>query len=193
MKTRIKFYDKDITVPEFGIEVNYSESELKAIMYVGKSAKPVWHYRFKKPEDMHGRIRHDVEYYTLEAEKKAANNAAKKTANAALVASDHFNIGDIIVNTWGWEQTNVEFYQVVAVLNKKIKVVEIAHSTVEGSEGFMSCNVMPRMDAFCSDERTLSLKVDVWDGKQVVNICNPERYYYFHKWDGRPQYKSWYA
>jgi hypothetical protein len=54
----------------------------------------------------------------------------------------------------------------------------------------MSCDVMPNIDGEQGESRILRLKIR---SDLAVSICNPENYYYFHKWDGSPQYKSWYA
>jgi len=133
-------------------------------------------------------------YRTKQAkeEKKAKN----KQANSNLVASNYFKVGDIVLNTWGWEQTNVQFYKVMGVLPKSIRVIEIGQQTVENSYQYngMACDVLPDDTRTIGKEFILRLKVSIWsDGKPTTHICNPARYYYFHKWDGRPQYKSWYA
>jgi len=189
-------YDKTYT-DKFGVEAFYSEANMCAIFYCGKKTKASWHLAFRSVERMLATIEEKAKLHIIAEEKKLDKKNELTRLTSEMKASDHFSVGDIIVNTWGWEQSNVYFYQVTDVLNKKIRVREVSKSVVEGSQGNfgMSCYVTPMKDVFVPDEevRTLSLKVMIYAGKPEVVICNPESYYYFHKWDGRPEYMSWYA
>ena len=51
--------------------------------------------------------------------------------------------GTILWDSWGWEQTNVEFYQVIERKGSLVQIVELCHKTIPGSEGFMSDRVVP--------------------------------------------------
>lgn len=157
--------------------------------------KTLFHYGYKTLEAAE-KYAHEYLNRIKEIEsEKAKSRAKQKEHNAALVASDHFKIDDIIVNTWGWEQTNVDFYKVTEVLNKKIRVVKIGGKMVEGSmmPHGMSCDVLPDPEKLVENRKGIELLSLKSDDKGRVWICDPERYYYFHKWDGRPQYCSWYA
>ena len=185
----------------FGIEVFYSTELKKAIFYAGKSSKYLWFFRFGSIDDMVKQIYKSINYkIRIETEKLQKKEAQKKVMDT-FKASDYFSVGDVIVNTWGWEQTNVDFYQVVDVLNKKIRVKEIGAKIVENSmySHGMACELVPAKDSFVEEGRKteylLSLKPDVNKTGDVTacRICNPESYYYFRKWDGRSEYCSWYA
>jgi hypothetical protein len=113
--------------------------------------------------------------------------AAKRLANKLVNASDYYKIDDVIVNTWGYEQTNVEFYKVVKVLPKSIEIVAVQSSQVEGSmygHG-MACELTPTDTVIPGKGYTLRVK-------EKGYLSNPQSYYYFHKWSGQPQYCSWY-
>jgi len=109
--------------------------------------------------------------------------------NKNVKASDFYQIGDIIVNSWGYDQTNVDFYQVVAMTNKTIKIKEICDKMVENSgyDNGMACHTRPIKDAFVQDGD--EYKLIVKKGGDLSQV----RSYYFSKWDGRDMYKSWYA
>lgn len=47
-------------------------------------------------------------------------------------AFEAVNVGDIFVSSWGWEQTNIDFYKVVAKTKARIKVVAIGKDRVSG-------------------------------------------------------------
>lgn len=121
-------------------------------------------------------------------QKRAAAAAEKKERNKNTKAADHYSVGDIVVNSWGYEQTNIEFYKVVQVLPKTIRIKELSQDIEEGSEYShgMACNVLPS-DELLTDGRSYLLRVT--DGGR---LSNPKSFYYMHKWDGRPEYKSWY-
>jgi hypothetical protein len=118
---------------------------------------------------------------TREAEKMA-----KRKANAEVKASDFYQVGDIVVNTWGYEQTNVDFYKVISMTGKTIKVQEIGEIQSGYESHGMACQVMPDPDRLF--EKVYNLRV-----KAEGRLSSPKSYYYFHKHSGRSQYKSWYA
>lgn len=103
-----------------------------------------------------------------------------------------FKVGDILDYSWGYDQTNVEFYQVVAVGKKSIKVRRIAARGVEGSGGVMSQSVIPVKDAFLEKSEVLTKRL------YPAPYCEfgvrvPMDHGNLDKWDGRPMYSSWYA
>ena len=185
---------------DFGIEVFYSTELKKAIFYAGKSSKYLWFYRFNSVNNMIEMIYESVDNRIRIEKEKLQKKEAHKKAMETFKASDYFSDGDIIVNTWGWEQTNVDFFQVVAVLNKKIRVKKIGAKMVENSmySHGMACELVPAKDSFLENGRKteylLSLKADIKKSGEIsARICNPESYYYFRKWDGKSEYCSWYA
>lgn len=135
-------------------------------------------------------------YLAKEIESSKRKEVAKqerKEKNATLQASDYFKVGEIVVNTWGYEQTNVEFYQILGVLNKTLIVREI-YQKADGDyyPHGMACNVLPEKNNFITDKKEFRLRLKSVSWQSAPVICNPQSYYYFHKWDGRPQYNSWY-
>ena len=169
----------------YGIEVFYSTEKLTAIFYAGNSSKSWWYFRFTSLDEMIKRIYSSVDNkIRIEDEK-----IEKRNKNKLISAFDFYSIGDVIVNTWGYEQTNVDFYQVVSMTNRQIKVSEISSKMVENSmySHGMACEVIPDKNNFIKDGDNYTLTVKC-DG---VLSC-PEKYYYMRKYDGRPEYKSWY-
>jgi hypothetical protein len=117
--------------------------------------------------------------------------------NKDFAASDFYKVGDVVMNTWGYEQTNVEFYQVLEVKNKSLVVREICADVVKDStySHGMACNLVADLNNFVKDKEPFMLRLKMrmsYENKLVCSICNPKSFYYFHKWDGRPQYCSWY-
>jgi hypothetical protein len=93
------------------------------------------------------------------------------------------NVGTIVVNSWGWEQTNVDFYQIVRKTPKSVWVKKLP-ATVE-QNGFMSGMAMPTGEPVgeeigpCRINKRGGISVSKYGGTSV--------------WNGKPQYASWYA
>ena len=74
---------------------------------------------------------------------------------------DSVKVGDLFYSSWGYDQTNVEFFKVVGLTKsgKSAKVRQIGSKTKEGSEGFMSDSAFPDPD-FEVDLPDLTLKIE---------------------------------
>lgn len=185
-------YDQCIK-KDFGIECHYSLEKLCAIMYHGRRKNKTWHYKYSSEERMMEAINASIDRITSNSQSEVDRRARNSAVNKAMLAMDEFEEGDIIVNSWGYEQTNVEFYQVITVLKKKIQVHQIGSNVVPGSEYHDSCKVTPDKDGLLENKEPflLSLRARVYNEETVIDICNPKSYYHFKKWGGNPQYKSW--
>ena len=119
-----------------------------------------------------------------EAEAYKAERKAKRAAERAA-AKENVKEGDIFVASWGWEQTNVDAYQVVAKKGATVTLREIALKSVEGSEGFMSDLVVPVKDAFIGEEfkkRITGRSIKISDCQTAFPMGDRENFY-----------RSWYA
>lgn len=148
------------------------------------------HFVYKSLEEAKNAANSWISNIANNLKKRKEQKEKTRLENSNVVASDFYKVGDIVVNTWGWEQTNVEFYQVVKVGNKTIDIEEISQKVVEGSElsHGMACDVVANKNSFIVGGAKYKLRV-----KANGVLSNPSSYYYMHKWSGRPQYKSWYA
>lgn len=151
-----------------------------------------FNYSFGKEERRTQFLNEFIQTIKNRKERKEQEKKTKSEAIKLLKAADHYTIGDIIVNSWGWEQTNIDFYKVIEVLPKSLKVIQIASEMEPGSmiSHGMACKLIPTPANETGDPFILRLKADT-NGK--IWICNPKSFYYFHKWDGQPKYCSWYA
>lgn len=112
-------------------------------------------------------------------ERKIARAAAK------VAALETVKEGDLFVASWGWEQTNIDAYQVVAKKGATVTLREIAVASVEGSEAFMSDRVVPLKDRFIGEEfkkRITGRSINIDD----VRYASPAE-------EGKEFYRSWYA
>lgn len=111
--------------------------------WVGKRSRTEWYYRFRTFGEMEtqcNQVVTNVKHWEAAKKERAAQRKAAK-------ASDHYSVGDILVNSWGYEQTNVDFYEVVRVMAKSIELREIG-SRITGETGYMSGTCQPIPGSF---------------------------------------------
>ena len=97
-------------------------------------------------------------------------------------------VGDILYTSWGYEQTNVEFYQVTKMIGKKmVEVREIAKKYVENET--MSGTSTPIRDKFIG--KPLRRRISVWESREQINIGESRGSAWL--WDGKPVSESHYA
>lgn len=143
-----------------------------------------------------------VELSYREQAKQIRQEAKKRFQNP-------YKVGDILHHSWGYDQTNCDFYQVVGLKPASVVLKKIGAKPVPGSEGFMSQSSIPKKGAFITqgnhaltkhddditpDKPTITKKVSFTvnpDGSLRYFI--PVPYGWCELWDGKPQYSSWYS
>jgi hypothetical protein len=108
-------------------------------------------------------------------------------------------VGSVLVSSWGYDQTNVDFYQVVRVSAASVWVVPMSQKVVEANS-YMSEYVVPNEPVFERVWRDSDSGV-----KEVIEVkpemCRWNKYGYAKVgynqaasvWDGKPKYQSHYA
>lgn len=99
-------------------------------------------------------------------------------------------IGDIFVATWGYEQTNADFFQVVGLTKSGVKVRHIEDKKTESSPQAMSGYAMPLKNNFDGPIKTKRLRNSQYWG-EVFNAGDSMGT--ARKWDGKPVGVSWYG
>ena len=172
-------------------------SAFHAVAFSGKRNKPDWNHTFKTEQQAR-------DYIAKHAESRKRSEAFRAEQHAArynVRAADHFKVGDCLHTSWGYDQTNVEFYKVVRVLAKSVEVVAIAGKSVAGSQGFMSERVLPDPDNVIAVDDKCSWAVQHNGIKRVVGGCNGEAHVRIHRHssgykispNSEGTYCSWYA
>lgn len=155
-------------------------------IYRGKGFKPIANYSFKTLERADAFV---VEAKQKEAERVAyiATRKAERSAKAAAFVMP-YKVGDVLHGSWGYDQTNCEFFEILDILGKRAVVIrELKHVHVAGSAGSMSESVIADRgaDRFHGSELRKIVGVDGY--VRLHTSCS------LHAWDGRPCYSSWYA
>lgn len=95
-----------------GLEVWISQNGLIVLGFKGKSVKAAFHYRFGNVE----KAQEHIVGFVAKVEKDAADKAAEKAERKAKVRE--LVVGDVLIDSWGYEQTNVDYYQVIELVGK---------------------------------------------------------------------------
>ena len=141
-----------------------------AVAFVGKQAKPKWRCFFSTEEQ---RAR-EIDRLFRSVQERQARVAAQQ---AERVAGHRFQPGDTVYTSWGYEQTNVDWYRVT-----KTYVWLKRLASVQTETGFMSGTCVPGQESTKSEARHFARG-------QYVHIDRHSD----SKWDGRPKQYSTYG
>jgi hypothetical protein len=161
-----------------------------------KFPKPEFHYRFRSKERIEEYvnefINRKLEIKQFKEKKKEAIRKAKEEMNHS------FKIGQILYDSWGYEQTNIDFYQVTAVLPKSIEVKRIASKYAKNQpSGYssMSAFVVPVPDAFVKPAERKPIQVLVNQNGEVSQYYIKSKHGWISEYNAGEKgvYESWYA
>lgn len=113
--------------------------ELHGIAYRGRSSKPAWHYRFRSVQERD----REIDRFFSEIAEYEKYKERRRQERRAFVPS--VKAGVVLYASWGYDQTNVDFFIVVGVAGRKVTLQEIGSKTVR-SAGFMCGYVAPVPD-----------------------------------------------
>lgn len=90
--------------------------------------KTLWAYRFKDANQM---LKFFTEQYNIQISSKE-RKAAEKIANKERLKKDfsEVKVGDIFLCSWGYEQTNVDFYKLIELKGTKGIFQEVGYNHV---------------------------------------------------------------
>jgi len=116
-----------------------------AAVFGGKRTKPDWHYRFRTEERREEKIAEWIE-------NQKGRLVDTKNRRAEHNGGHTLEVGDVLSGSWGYDQTNVDFYQIMEVPSKCfVTARKIGGETVRetGSAIF----VKPVKDSFCGEAK----------------------------------------
>lgn len=152
-----------------------------ARVFYGKQAKPVAAYRYRNEAEREQSV---AKYFAARVEHDHAM-AQRREARKG----DHgLKAGDVLVSSWGYDQTNVDFYKVLRLVgSQSVEIVKVGgkHSSNDGGSS-MSGRVSADPDKIIGDPMLRRAR----PGGHVTIEGN---YRHASPWDGKPHYESWYA
>lgn len=159
---------------------NANGAYVLAVVYCGKRTKPDWHFRFKNEERREKAVREYFEARRATLQRKVDAAAAVKAKRAA---GHGLQVGQVLVTSWGYDQTNIDWYQVTELVgSSSVKIRQIRGINTRDT-GWATGECVPDIDNFKGPEM-----VKRPDEYGAVKIAS---YAYARVWDGRP--RSWTA
>ena len=143
------------------------------IAFAGKSNKPLWFYSFRSPESRQKQIDETV------ASRKSLIDYKQKELQKRKDFVHNIQKGEIFVSSWGYDQTNIDFYEVVEIKGKMVVVREIAGKITESKPP--TDYVVPVPGHFVGQPKLV--KPNPSGGFKVGD-------HYASKWDGKPEYQT---
>ena len=155
------------------VYTNNDNGKFSAICFAGKAVNPTWYYLFRSEEAMLAQV------------AKTVNNRIARAAEVAKykaerLAPTNLKEGDILYCSWGYDQTQVDFYKVKEVVgNNRIKIVPMTAIVAKQSTG---------ADYMIAGEEKGTPMLKVANGRQ--NSVKITSYSNAYLWDGQPKYET---
>jgi hypothetical protein len=148
-----------------------------ACAYVGRSLKSAWRYAFKGEIQRAAHISDAITAHHRTLAAKAERRESRKAERHGL------QLGDVLVSTWGYDQTNVDYYEVTRVMERAIEIRPIRAECVDPS--LTTEGLFPVAGSYTGEP--MRKIPHVYDGRAYVTI---ESYAVASKWEGRPMHAT---
>lgn len=122
------------------IVARYEGKRPGAIAFRGKAQKPSFFYSFKTTEQRDSYIAEWLAGQRAQTVTKAARTAERLKGHT-------LRLGQVLYTCWGYDQTNIDYYQVTKVMGKMVEIRELVDLPV-GSQGGPSEAVAPAVGQF---------------------------------------------
>lgn len=153
----------------------------RAVVFVGNQSKPLLDANFTTPAAREERVRTLFQNRRGAIARKAEQQAARKAEDRGL------EVGDIVVSSWGYNRTNVDAFQVTALIGRTmVELRKINCATIKGTEGNYgpySGDCVPVKDSFAEGRQSETLRKVAKSG--AVSLDDTR---YASKWDGVRHY-----
>ncbi len=98
-----------------------------AMVFGGRRSKPDFHFSFMKEEQREAKIQAWIEGQESHVEYQKEHRARQNTPH-------EFEVGQLFYHSWGYDQTNIDYYELVELKGKCMgKVVPICSKTISSN------------------------------------------------------------
>lgn len=158
------------------------------------SFKYYFNYRFRSLERLIEFCSEWIERVEINLESKRKIAEKKKEIMAEVKKGNHpYKVGQIIYASWGYEQTNIDFYQVIEVKNSQVKIRAIHGYYKDYYSHGMAANKFPVIDGFKGEEIVKRVQAQVWNNGSNYYLKDNNDHH-LHKYENNEGvYCSWYA
>jgi len=174
----------------YGLIINRKYNTTKPVVQIwqGKQSKPFVHYSYTDIES----AEKSISGYKKRARDRYESVEEAKTAKKQALSNfkSSFTKGTILTASWGYDQTNVDFYEVIDVKGRTVEIQEIGQNFTE--EAFMSGHTVPDVNRKIGTPLKKRICVTAYGNgvKETIKINSSVR---LSIWDGKPKYSSYYA
>lgn len=174
----------------FALKTDSVSGRVRLKAWRGGAAAPAWDWTFKNAANAETYAADFVRTVQKVETEKARRAEEKKAARQALRASDHWAVGDVVYTSWGYDQTNVEYFQITQLKNRSVVVRQVCtNNSNHGQPG--GGKVAPRRFEFTGPEIMCPLdERGRFNAGPCHNRNKPSYRHPCYKWDGKPQYTS---
>lgn len=145
--------------------------------YRGRAVKASFRFYFRNAASREKYVSEWVKTETQRIEAKQRRKAEQKKPHG-------YKVGDVLYASWGWEQTNIDFYEIVGVRGAVVDLVGLRQDRVQTFSMQGTCT--PRK----GDHVGEVIKGKRPNGMGYVRLTN---YSFARAWDGCPLAWSSYA
>jgi hypothetical protein len=176
-KNGTEFYQYNVTIPKVHEDIKLNSGK-NVIFLVSESEKTIYCFYDKES------------FSELEAEVKKILSKYKTTVKKGEEEHPILKVGTIMVSSWGYDQTNIDFYVVVRSNAKTAWINEI--NSIKNYTGNMSGTAMPDTKNMNMKigPKTLRKKIDNFGSDPSISLNSFSSAYV---WDGKPENYTSYA
>tara|TARA_R100001224_G_C3953019_1_gene126405 strand:+ start:62 stop:634 length:573 start_codon:yes stop_codon:yes gene_type:complete len=160
----------------FDFYYNNNDEKPECIAFAKKAKNKLFWYRFKNVEQMNQHINNALENAKTREEEKAKYKAERLKPHT-------LKVGDILYTSWGYDQTNIDFYKVVKLVGKtSVKLCAMSNkylnSDCRASDKVVPGDVKENAEPFLKRV----------NGKD--NHINISSFEFARVWDGNAKYQT---
>lgn len=155
----------------------------------GGNVKCVFNYYFGTEQSRESYVKEYVEKIVKQEQEKANIKEAKKEALKNM--NHNYSVGQVLYQSWGYEQTNIDFYQIIEIGAKSIKIRKINGEIISRHRGDYGY-IKPIVDSFAGEVQLKKIQVSI-NYKGVAEYYISDRFGSLGVYDGGENgvYCSW--
>lgn len=137
-----------------------------AVAFIGRAQKPALFAYYNKPESM----RAGVGQVFSRAAARAERGAKERQEQAEARAKPHaLAVGDVLRSSWGYEQTNIDYYEVTKLVGSQM--VEVCQIGAQSSEeGWLQGDSVPKPGAYIGKPKRY--RVSTYGARDSIKIAS---------------------
>ena len=146
-----------------------------AIGFVAKQSKPLFHFNFRNEASRDQYIQKAI------ADRKAVLKLKEESRQERREFKHEFNVGDILYASWGYDQTQTNWYEITDILGPTMVALREIGGRLSGSERGADY-IIPVPGSYKGP--VLRKRVSPGHSVRITPSIIA------HKWDGKPKYET---